>query len=262
MDKHLNCFYSYNHDYELIENNLTRAFILTLKGMSQVTKNIFLPNLHSIFYKYDLSHMNFALQNNIEMNPKDFKNKIILTLSTDTFCLYEKELKSFNKEFVKNTLTSRKCPSNFPDYLQNLCYGSIPDAWIYDGENNHYCILIECKKQDDKLYYPQLIRHAYANFGYHDVNEIEKNTIKLTWNNILEGLLKIVKNNEYCNAQEEFLLENFIEYLGFFGYSVFKGFNFNKLTAHPSFDFIINKNIKLFNFNELRRNPKIEFEFQ
>ena len=261
MDKHLNCFYSYNHDYELIENNLTRAFILTLKGMSKETRNIFLSNLHSIFYKYDLSHVNFALQNNRDINPKDFKNKIILTLSTSTFCLYEKEFKSFDKETIRNILISKICSSNAPNYIQNLCYGSIPDAWIYDNQNNHFCFLIECKKQDDQLNYPQLIRHAYENFGYYDVNEIEKSIIKLTWNNILEGLLNIVKNNECCNPEEEFILENFIDYLGFFGYSIFKGFNFNKLTAPPSFNFMFDHKIKLFNFNNLKLNPTINFEF-
>ena len=36
-DRYLNLFYSYNRDNELIENNLTRAFIVTLQTIEPAT---------------------------------------------------------------------------------------------------------------------------------------------------------------------------------------------------------------------------------
>ena len=44
-DPHLNLFYSYNQDNELIENNLTRAWIVTLRMLSAEIRNLFLQTL-------------------------------------------------------------------------------------------------------------------------------------------------------------------------------------------------------------------------
>jgi len=261
MDKHLNCFYSYNHNNELIENNLTRAFILTLKGISNKNKVNFLSSLNPIFSSYDFSYSNFALQSNIEKDPKKFENKFILTLSNDTFFLFEKEFKECGKELIENILINKICSHDTPEHLRDLCHGSIPDAWIFDDYGTNYCFLIECKKQDDRINYPQLIRHAYENFGYSDINEIEKCIIKLTWHEILEGFLNIVSNEICDNEQERFIIQNFIEFLGFFGYYSFKGFNFNKLTRYPHFNFIKDDYKKTFEFTNLKNPPKFNINF-
>ena len=45
LDSHLNLFYSYNRDNELIENNLTRALIVSLGFLTEATRDRFLNEL-------------------------------------------------------------------------------------------------------------------------------------------------------------------------------------------------------------------------
>ena len=45
MDRHLNLFYTYNRDPEFIENNLTRAFIVTLRALGGDTRRALLKQL-------------------------------------------------------------------------------------------------------------------------------------------------------------------------------------------------------------------------
>ncbi len=255
MDRHLNSYLSYNYANELIENNLTRAFIVTLMGLSEETRNALLSSLSIVFSSYDFSCAKFALQSNIEINPREPKNKYIVTLSTDTFYSLEDKFKSIKKDVIKSTLSSKVSPAGSPEILKDLCRGSIPDAWIYDEAGN-YCFLIECKKQWDYIYYPQIIRHAYEYFGLDDIDEIEKCTVRLTWYDLLDAFLEIIENNRFSNRQEEFMIENFIQYLGFFGYSKFKGFNFTNLLAHPRIKFVIDEYMKLFIFKGLKKPPK------
>jgi len=258
MDKHLNCFLSYND--ELIENNLTRAFIVTLAGISEATRDKFLSSLSLRFSSYDFSYAKFALQNNIEIDPKESKNKYVVTLSSHTYYSLEDEFKDIEKDIIRITLSTKKPPTGSPKILEDLRGGSIPDAWIYDGLRNDYCFLIECKIGGDCIYYPQIIRHAYEHFGLDDLAEIENCTVKLTWHDILDSFIRIVENDMYRNKQEHFIIENFVQYLGFFGYLQFKGFNFANLMAPSSIKLIIDQYMKLFRFQRLENPPKISLK--
>lgn len=256
MDQHLNLFFTYNRDNELIENNLTRAFIVTLRTLSKETRNIFLQNLNMIFSSIDFSNAEFELQNS-NINKIKFRIKFIVTLSTHTGFYLESEYKSINKNSIKCILCN-KIPNakgnNF--LLESILQGSVPDAWIYDGFGNQYCFLIECKKRGDIINYAQIIRHAYKHFGWDDLEEIDSKTIRLTWYNILSQYMEIWVNQTYQNEQEGFIINNFIEYLSFFGYYLFRGFNFVKL---PSIGFqflIIDKINVLFRFNDLKGVPR------
>ena len=44
-DRHLNLFFSYNSDNELIENNLTRAFVVMLRAVGPSTRERILHHL-------------------------------------------------------------------------------------------------------------------------------------------------------------------------------------------------------------------------
>ena len=47
-DQHLNLFYTYNRDSELIENNLTRAWIVTMRMLSAETRSQLLQALFKV----------------------------------------------------------------------------------------------------------------------------------------------------------------------------------------------------------------------
>lgn len=266
MDKHLNCFLSYNHDNELIENNLTRTFIVTLMGLSNETRKIFLYSLNNVFELFDFSSAKFALQNNIEVNPMEFDQKYIVTISTDTFCYLRKEFSEINKAYIKQTLHKGVPSSDIPEepreHLKAICFGSIPDAWIYDGSDMRYCFLVECKKQSDHIYYPQILRHAYKNFNMDDIDEVNKYTVRLTWYEVLEGLLKIIDDRIYKNEQEKFIVMNFVQYLGFFEYSKFDGFNFADLPHSPQIRFSVSESIDSFRFKKLVRPSNFKIMMQ
>ncbi|GAF93132.1 unnamed protein product, partial [marine sediment metagenome] len=93
-DKYLNLFFSYNQDNELIEDNLTRAFILSLSLLSPSSLQVILSKLLTDPYKsnstqqnpfeIDFSNAKFALQGNIdEYIPLRAAQKILLSISTE-----------------------------------------------------------------------------------------------------------------------------------------------------------------------------------
>jgi hypothetical protein len=263
MDRHLNCFLSYNYDNELIENNLTRSFIVTLSGLSPETKNNLLTTLKSELSCYNFYDACFALQDNIEINPRVFKQHKIITISTDNIVCNKDVFSAIDKDVIKATLLTKNVPSGAPDILKKLCSGSIPDAWIFDGVKHEYCFLIECKKQGDFIYYPQIIRHAFEHYGIADIDEVDLCTINITWYDILGNLNELVKGKKFQNLQEQFILNQAIEYLGFFGYCEFKGFNFPELTSIPRPQHYLNitDKGKLFFFNKLDNPPDFKIKF-
>lgn len=248
MDKHLNCFYSYNNDEELIENNLTRSFIVTLTGISDVTRNKLLSSLNPTFQAYNFTQAEFALQNNIPLNPVHFKNKYIMTIATDTIIQNMDDYLDIDKETIKNTLINQSPPPGSDSLLNDICGRAIPDAWIYDPINYNCCFLIECKTQGDYLYYPQIVRHAYQHYRLMDLEEINLCTIKLTWDDILESIGLI---DHFMNDQEKFLIDNFIQFLTYFGFSLFRGFSFKSIPEQPILDISIKEYIQMFNFEGL-----------
>ncbi len=99
MDRHLNCFYSYNNDEELIENNLTRSLIVTLMGISDFTRGLMLSSLSGPFKNCNFDDAEFALQNYISVNPKFFKHKYLVTLAADSMIQGMDEYLDIDKAF-------------------------------------------------------------------------------------------------------------------------------------------------------------------
>ena len=256
MDKHLNCFYTYNHSNELIENNLTRAFIVTIRGLSNKTRNSFMHKLDECFKSFDFSTAELSLQNNIEVNPKKFNHKFIITISTNDEFANEYDFNSIDEELICKTLTEKVClPNITPELNKHLCHllsGSIPDAWIYDLFKQ-YCFLIECKKNNDTIYYAQIIRHAYENFGMSNLTKINACIIRLIWYDVLKLFIDFRSLNVFQNDQELYIANNFIQYMSFFGYVYFQGFNFTKLIPKVGFKLL---NGSFFNFSVLNNPPR------
>jgi len=141
-DSHLNLFFSYNRDNELIENNLTRAFIVTLGILSPSTRDSFLrtllisqtapTSLQEIISKLSFENANFALQSNIEKeSASKAKVKYILAIA------------SYSYETPLEQLVDIESMTDI-DPTPVALYKSIPDGWVYDHDKN-YCFLIESK---------------------------------------------------------------------------------------------------------------------
>ena len=90
MDWHLNLFYSYNQDNKLIENNLTRAFIITLRMLSPDTRHRLLDDLLDNPLKrlgsdeISFHEAQMALQNHIDqVKVRRTPHRYLLTLAND-----------------------------------------------------------------------------------------------------------------------------------------------------------------------------------
>ncbi len=218
-DLHLNLFYSYNRDTELIENNLTRALIVTLSGISRNTKAAFFKHLFegsvkSFFAQGNevwqiLADAEFSLQSNIdESQVANCQRKAVLTIASDYFLI--------NEPLEEDT------QDNISEISANPYLGSIPDAWIYNFEAG-YCILIEVKVGNNPVSSEQVIAHFS---GWFDAppSEIEEYLVSITWLDVVIALSKIhasVQSAELpSNDQESFLLSQLSEFLAIFGYKV------------------------------------------
>uniref|UniRef100_A0A7C1NDH2 Uncharacterized protein n=1 Tax=candidate division WOR-3 bacterium TaxID=2052148 RepID=A0A7C1NDH2_UNCW3 len=214
-DRHLNLFYSYNlsEDAELIEDNLTRAFIQTLRILSRKNRQNFLRKLLKNLTEYDYANAEFALQGNIEPNILETcPNKYLVTIATNPPKEEKKKAKAIN---VKG--------------------GSLPDAWIYKEQS--YCFLIECKRGGSPVIEEQIIKHAKNYFGFND-NELKEKRLDLTWGEVVWVIEKFVSDFPQeriysANEQERYVLEHFRDFLDSYGYRIFKGFDFEKIPECP-----------------------------
>ncbi|MCL2154935.1 MAG: hypothetical protein FWH53_04640 [Leptospirales bacterium] len=215
-DPHLNIFYSYNRDNELIENNMTRAFIVLLKYLSNSNKNQLLSIL---FHEpYQNKSIGLALQANIDKSiPHKSQVKKIITL-TDYGCVESLEIYNDSRKYQE----------------VGVSYRNKPDAWIFDSEQYEFCYLIEAKHIGVELEAVQYISYAKQYFNY-SYAELEQNIINITWHDILQAL-QIINANE----QELILISDFEEYLLFCGIKkLFNGFNWEILKSPCSFKFSI-----------------------
>lgn len=208
-DPHLNIFYSYNRDNELIENNLTRAFIVLLKFLSTSNKQKLLSALfHEPIHS---SSICLALQGNIDKSVIN-KSKIRKIVTITDFNAYE-ELANYEDsqkyERVKLTHLLR------------------PDAWIYDSQEQEFCYLIEAKPPEAFLEAKQYIAYAKKYFNY-NYDLLRNNLIHITWYDILHALDLMIPNE-----QESILISNFIDFLSFAGIKLFYGFSIEILNKSP-----------------------------
>ena len=225
MDKHLNIFYSYNQDNELIENNLTRAFIVSIRFLSENAKGHFIKLLLGNYVSYidsiinpvmpDYTKMKFSFQGHMnKKKTRSFKHSFILAIATE---FYEKD-------------------ENYIGFYEN----SIPDAWMYDDEKG-LCFLIESKVGQNPLDKMQLNSHAHEWLGLDEQEEINKRILSIKWFDLLTAIEQLHvlynKGELAMNQQELLIIQSLKEYLGFYGYKVFKGFNYNNLTEIPKFFF-------------------------
>jgi len=267
MDRHLNLFVGYNHDY--IEDNLTRALIVTLRLLNDKTKRSLLKDIFSRLaypeksnvmqlFDNDLTSIDFALQGNIELDKSklcSFRNKYLITItSNNEFAEVEDYLDL--EAYAEETLIKKKPPEDAPQkqLLKKLSSDSRPDAWIYN-ENEEFVFLIESKTVDAVLYYSQVIAHAFNWLGLTSISEMISRTIKIRWSDIINSIDSILA--KHVSKTDEKLMNELLKYLVYNGFRSFKGFQWENLRKPPDIEIKIN-NFTAFQWERLNKPPKID----
>lgn len=135
-DRHLNLFYTYNRDNELIENNLTRAFIVFLSTVSGEVRHKILSTLLGRSDKtngssadaegLDFKDACFALQSNINPYlPQNADRKALLTISTEPLDISSGT--AGERPMLEVTAHVRLLP---PSQVANLLYSPPPGFHI------------------------------------------------------------------------------------------------------------------------------------
>jgi hypothetical protein len=224
----MNLFYSYNESNQLIENNLTRAWIVSLKLLSGMVRNHLLKALLArplgVERLPDFSQARFALQAHMSKEiSRQSAQRFILAIATERF----EEDQEEPDEAVDTGSASTMQPSGG---------GSIPDGWIYEEKN--YVYLVESKIGTNPLGAPQLFGEARDWFGF-DEQEARGHILALTWYDVMAAIERTIQGARsgklLLNGQEHLILNEFGTYLGFFGYRLFRGFRLSELGNKPDF---------------------------
>lgn len=220
-DPHLNLFYSYNRDTELIENNLTRAFIVTLRLLSPDARDALLQEL---FNKpllrlggslHSYQHAQMALQSNMDReHSQQIPFRYLITLASDRIVMAEEE---------------------GSDDQRLAHYLSIPDGWIYDQEAG-YCFLIEAKVGSNPINDIQVRSHGSSWLGI-DGEQLSDYLIPLTWIDVIQAIWYLKGNSIELslNTQELTVLKELESFIGLYGYRIFSGFTWDSLLQPPNF---------------------------
>jgi hypothetical protein len=246
MDKHLNLFFSYNHDNELIENNLTRAWIVTLRMLSSSTRNRLLRSLLRAHLwrlstgrrpdELNFSHVELALQGKMDKHrSRKCVNRYILAIA------------SVHNDVMLDGIARS-------DSFAGAEHKSIPDAWLID-RSNQYCFLIESKVGFNPINEKQIRRHGSDWLGITTVNELRRSVVALTWLDIVESLNAATG---IASEQDSNLMFQLIEYLSFFGYRTFQGFKFQSFLPPPNVKLGLPAPVPRLKFNRLDLPPSFK----
>ncbi|MFX0199169.1 MAG: hypothetical protein ACFFCW_23850 [Candidatus Hodarchaeota archaeon] len=226
MNKHLNLFYTYNTHH--LEDNVTRAFIVTLKNLTPVNLRLFIRDI--IIEK--LEKVNSKLRSKIGLlaDPK-FAFDIQLTEPPGGEKLHE------GNGLIVGINYSGKQLLVFDRDSESVT-GARPDAFLSDNENE-LSIVFEAKLWDS-LYEQQIQRH-YQRFFETEKTHLNRVFVEITWSEISRFLEGVAKQTQ--SLKEKFLIHQFLEYIDFLNLVEFSGFrnvdfneyNYAKLNKFLSF---------------------------
>ena len=246
-DKHHNLFYSYNLDNELIENNMTRAFIVTLRTVSNAAKSYvlsrLLKSLSTLDSTFKFDNVEFALQDRIPIGKEQIRkipHKFLIALTAnDVISEFEKYE---DPDLFESVMTSP---------------GIKPDAWIYDkSAEPRYCFLIECKPSGSVLSADQIIAYDKHFFGASSHKEAKGRLIILNWTDIIEVCKRLIDCGLSVNDQEARIIGDFLEYLSYCGIVSFEGIHLESIGSIPAFSFSLPCS---FYFDKLSGLPNYSF---
>lgn len=194
IDKHLNLFFSYNqgqiNDIEKekqLENNLTRALIVTISNLEYILQLKFIQSLIEPD-KLKSKSFQFDLQNTT-YNRNQNSSKYVLIIQRD-----------------KNIITL----DGLLDNVHSSRIGNIPDAWIIGANET---ILIETKIGDNPASKSQIFRHITGKNGYNIPRKLLRNSNLRIINKSWEDICIIIKNLKATKEQDRFLLSQLHNYI-------------------------------------------------
>ena len=243
QDRHLNLFYGYvarDAEGRPLEDNLTRAFISTVRMLTDNRRKQLLDSL-------------FARAKHRMASPSDPK-----PLGGDEAV----RLRDIDFEQVdvalQGNVPSKSHPRNVADgrrYMVTISSGdepkpgsesdggSCPDAWLFSKGAPSYCFLIESKCwSHNPIDTGQMCRHWQTWFAPQEAElkpwkELAPTLLDLTWYDVLEAVDSVVPeltgragnaskaDREPPGDNEKMVLTHLCEYIGYYGYRLFKGFN-------------------------------------
>lgn len=262
QDRHLNLFYSYNRDSELIENNLTRALMVTLRMLGDEARNAFLQTFLAEGFQRlhpdqpvelpDFSAAQFSLQGYMDKRiSRRMQHRYVLAIASHRYDEMHWEERMAGLE--QDSLAIR----------DDLYGGSIPDGWIYDTQDE-YCYLIEAKVGSYPLTRSQIYSHAREWLGWQSEDDIERHVLSLTWADVLYAIQEVRQTHAAgeldLNSQELAILTDLKDFIQFFGYTLFQGISFRELQSAPDFALVPGASLfqerrTLFNFSDLGHPP-------
>ena len=234
-DRHLNLFYSYNQDNQLIENNLTRAWIVTLGFLSGPARDAWLRLLlqepfaqigQNVGAFPTFGNARCALQGWMDpTKTKSLSRSYVLTIAGDALDLSAQEGSS---------------------------YQSIPDGWIFDMSAG-YCLLVEAKLHGNPLDEAQVVAHAKDWLGL-STSALKGRLLAVSWLDVARSIEEI-KEAQALTQQESAILNHLAEFLGFYGYHLFHGFHLSSLKPPPRFELRRSKTRPFAHFTTLDHPP-------
>jgi hypothetical protein len=197
-DGHFNVFHSYSQgkqnseSVEILEDNLTRAFLITLSYMESGQIIEFLNS--TIFHHKDCNISPILDTSSLDKIHFDLQN------------ISDKGLRAFVKKSVVKKVLLTISPRQYNMVLQaerefaNDTSGSRPDGWIILGE---YAILIESKVNNNPLTEKQLSSHIKTHFGVSSEDQ-NFNMIQITWSEIIAGMKGFFKHDGSMEGSLQF----------------------------------------------------------
>ena len=249
MERHLNLFYSYSGGNEsdvghtkVLEDNVTRAFMVTLSQLDSAQKSTFLLKLfgnHGVSkignnVRLDLQNVDSEYSSSIHSSPIRIVLMISRTLSKITkedigrvskqrLSWIEKlpkdGLKKMQQHYKKNAkgigdkppfalLRGHEIPYEQLLSFYELCHGARPDAWIY--ELGSYTVLIEAKVGNATQSIVQILRHLKDQHGLKitssQLDKGEYCLIPITWEQLANMLIEVAPRNVFINELRRYLV--------------------------------------------------------
>ena len=258
MNKHLNLFYTYQANH--LEDNVTRALIITLKHLSPINLRLFFKEV--IFSQLDSNKEIFMKKLNLfsKQNFK-FETQVSTFLESIDFSDDENKLTSENGLIVGINYSGKQ-PLNLSPKPDKDSVRSRLDGLISDNENC-FSLIFETKLWD--WLYEEQIENYYNNYFNIRKTPIKSISVQITWTEIVKFLSKIESISN--DLKERFIVHDFIEYCDFLNLTDFRifydrdfsgKFNYDKLNKLLAL--LCNDLQKELNNKEYTYNNRIHFE--
>lgn len=203
-DRHMNMFYTYNTFH--LEDNVTRALLLTLKNLAPIHLRLFLRDV--ILSKSPQA----AIRDRIHLWAEpDFDFDLQITPPDD-------ERLSFSTGVIVGVNYSGNQALAF-DASNSINGKARPDALVSDNANE-LTVILESKLHDG-LYKEQIQRHFLNCFNFKSTT-LEQVFVEITWTAIAEFFQMVARQS--VSEKERLLTSEFVEYLDLLGLVEFLGF--------------------------------------